>query len=326
MMIDGKPSRMMALALGLLAGVSTLQGVEDQEQAPRVIATTTLVGDVVRAIGGAALDVEVLMPPDTDPHTFQAVPADAVRLANADAVFINGAGLERFIEPLLENAALQDKIVDVSEGVLLRQAEAAPDHDHAHTEHDHGLYDPHVWMDPLNVVIWVRNIERELERLQPAEAERFAQRSNAYIARLKDLDAWIQETVARIPPAQRLLVSDHDQFGYFCARYGFKTTGTVLPGFSTLAEASARDIAALEDTIRATQAPAIFISDMANPRLAERLAEDTGIRLIPVRIGALSKADGPAATYPAMMHATVAALADALAPKAAQPPPLAPQE
>lgn len=276
------------------------------DQPLQVVATTTIVGDVVRNIAGDRVQLTVLMPPGADPHSFEPTPQDVASIANADIVFINGVGLEEFLEPLLENAGGDARIVSVSEGVTTREFAGEEAH-----EHEHKGDDPHVWFNPLNVVVWTENIEKTLSELDPNNAEAYRSSAEAYKQHLAELDNWIQGQVARIPENRRTLVVDHALFGYFADRYGFEQVGAVIPGLSTMAEPSAQEIATLEETIRTLQVPAIFVGTTVNPTLAERVAEDTGIRLVRVFTDSLSPPDGPASSYLALMRYDVSAFVDA---------------
>jgi ABC-type Zn uptake system ZnuABC Zn-binding protein ZnuA len=288
----------------------------------QVVATTTLVGDVVSAVGGDAVALTVLMPPGADPHSFQPTPQDVARLSQADLVFINGLGLEEGLLPVIEGAVAAARIVAVSEGVPVLsgvdehghedQEEHAADDEHdgstppsgSGDTHEH-LVDPHTWMDPHNVMVWTRVIAEALARADPAHRSDYEARAQAYIAELEALDAWIRQEVATIPPEKRLLVTDHLVFGYFGRRYGFEQIGAVLPGFSTVAEPSAQELAALEEAIRGRGVPAIFVGTTVSPRLAERVARDTGTRLLTIYTGSLSGPEGPAPTYLEFMRYNV---------------------
>ena len=289
----------------------------------QVVATTTIVGDVVRAVGGDRIELHVLLPPGADPHAYNAAPRDLVQAAKAEVIFINGAGLEQFLKTLVENAGDRSRIVSVSEGLRLRRlagAEAAetggenPGHQHAE-----GEADPHVWFDPGCVQTWVDHIERTLAGLDPAGAATYAANARRYRDALRELDDWIRRQVAAVPPARRLLVTDHASFGYFADRYGFRQAGVVLPGFSTLAEPSARDLARLEDVIRRDGVRALFVGTTANPALAQRVAQDTGLRVVTLYTGSLGPAGGPAATYLAFMRYNVGVIVGALAEPASKP-------
>ena len=268
----------------------------------RVLATTTIVGDVVKEVGGGDIELTVLIPPGADPHTYEPTPQDLKALERAHVVFVNGVGLESALEPLLKSAA-KSPIVEVSEGVALRRLAESPE--------KAGQPDPHVWFNPLNVITWARNVENALSALDPAHAESYRAGADRYAEELKQLDAWIEEQVSRIPPERRKLVTDHLAFGYFADRYGFEQVGAVFPGFSTGAEPSARELAELEESIRRLGVPAIFVSNTVNPALAERIARDTGVKVVPLYIGSLSGPEGPAPTYIEMMRYDVRAIVEA---------------
>ncbi len=271
----------------------------------RVVATTTIVGDVVREIGGEGIELFVLLPAGADPHGFEPTPRDVARVAQAQLVFMNGAGLEGFIEPLLKNAGGKADLVAVSDGIELLAAEHADEPEHAGG-------DPHVWFDPANVMVWTKNIEQKLTAADPGNASRYADNARRYRLKLQELDAWIETQTAQIPPAHRKLVTDHTAFTYFARRYGFEQIGAVIPGYSTAAQPSAQELAQLQDAIRALGVRAIFVGQTANPNLSKRLAEDTGIRLVFLYTGSLSAPDGPAPTYIEMMKYNTRAMVEAL--------------
>lgn len=287
---------LVGLALSGLLCVTDLVG----EERLHVVATTTIVGDVVSRLGGDHIDVTVLIPVNADPHAFEATPRDLVAIAEADIVFINGADLEIDLEPMLENAT--GPVIAVSEGIPLRSFE----------EHPHGGVDPHVWFDPTLVMIWVEKIRETLGALDPAHAADYRANANNYRTELVTLDTWIQDQVDRVASDRRELVTDHGVLGYFAARYGFEQIDTVLPGFSTLAEPSAAELARLEDAIRDYDVPAIFVGATVNPNLAEQVARDTGTRVITLYTGSLSEPGGPADTYIALMTYDVTAIVEAL--------------
>jgi manganese/iron transport system substrate-binding protein len=265
-----------------------------------VVATTSIVADVVANVGGDAINVEILLPVGTDPHSFEPTPQDIAKVADADIVFANGAGLEAFIDHLLESADATDKIVEVSDGIaLLEHPNAAAEEDHADAEdeHDHEMGDPHTWVDPNNVMVWVSNIETALSKADPANAEIYAANAAAYDAQLKEIDGWIREQIATIPAANRKIVTDHQLLGYYVNEYGLEMAGAIVPGYSSLSEPSAQELAAIEDAIRQTGVKAVFVGNTVNSNLAERVSEDTGVTLVFFYTGSLSPADGDAPTY-----------------------------
>jgi len=271
----------------------------------RVVATTTIVGDVVRQVGGEHIELAVLLPTGTDPHTFEATPQDVVTVSQAHAVLANGLGLEEFLDELIGHAGGRRPVVSVSEGIEARELAGGDDHDHE-------SLDPHVWLSPANVVIWTRNIAQALGTLDPAHREAYAANAAVYERSLNELDAWIQAEVGKVPPARRKLVTDHMAFGYFADRYGFAMVGTVVQGFSPAAEPSAQEVAKLEEEVRKHQVPAVFVGFTVNPRLAQRIAEDTGTRLVSLYTGSLSAPGGDADTYLKFMRYDVTAIVDAL--------------
>lgn len=306
-----KKSNLLPIFFALLGAVSLLTACGGQtsgeENAPilnegklKVVATTTIVGDVISQVGGDLIDLNVLLPVGTDPHSFDPTPQEIALISDADLVFANGAGLEEFLTALIESANAQDRVVYLSE--LIELTDFAAQNNAQEVELDdkdqaHWSGDPHTWTDPNNVILWVEAIDDQLGRSDPSNADAFSTNAAAYIADLIALDTWIRQQVAQVPEGKRQIVTDHLLFGYFAAAYGFEQIGAVIPGYSTLAEPSARDLAAMEDAITALGVQAIFVGNTVNPSLAERVAEDTKTQLIFVYTGSLSEPEGQAATY-----------------------------
>jgi ABC-type Zn uptake system ZnuABC Zn-binding protein ZnuA len=278
----------------------------------RVVATTNIVGDVVEEIGGGQVEISVLLPLGVDPHSFEPTPQDVAVVSEADVVFANGAGLEQFLEPLLDSAGAADKVIFLSSGVELFYAEDEGESDKSQGGDDVHEADPHTWTDPGNVAVWVRNITQTLNALDPERAAIYQSNAETYTTTLDELDTWIAEQIAQIPQIDRRIVTDHATFGYFARRYGFQMVGTVIPGHSTLSKTSALELAELEDAIRDLGVKAIFVGNTVNPSVAQRVAEDTGVRLVYLYSGSLSEASGPAGSYVEMMKFNVTQLVDAL--------------
>jgi manganese/iron transport system substrate-binding protein len=276
-------------------------------QTLNVVATTTIVGDVVRSVGGDAVHLVVLLPPGTDPHSFQPTPQDVAKVSDADMIFINSAGLESFMNSLLSSSGDGAKVVSVSDGIQLLNAPEGETGAHANEAGD-----PHVWMDPNNVMVWVDNIERALSEADPANSSIYSRNATQYDQTLAELDQWVRQQVAQIPASNRKLVTDHQVFGYFAERYGFIQVGALVPGYSTMAEPSAQELAALETAIGGLGVPAIFVGDTVNPSLAERVADDTHTRLVYIYTGSLTDSGGPASTYPDFIRYNVNAIVAAL--------------
>lgn len=178
-------------------------------------------------------------------------------------------------------------------------------------EHHHQGQDPHVWFDPNNVMLWVEVISETLSEADPQHAELYRQNAENYRAEMQELDSWIREQVATIPEENRELVTDHASFGYFAQEYGFEQIGAVIPAPTTEAETSGQQLAALMRTIEEHQVKAVFVSKDIDPSLAERVAEDTGVELVPLYFGSLTGGE-PAENYLDFMRYNVEAVVSAL--------------
>jgi ABC-type Zn uptake system ZnuABC Zn-binding protein ZnuA len=272
------------------------------------MATTNIVADVVANVGGDRVEVKSLLPLGADPHSFEPTPQDLAAVSQVDLVFANGLGLETFLDPLLANAGATGKQRSVSDGVALRTLGAGEGGEGEQA----GEPDPHVWFDPNNVLIWVDNIEKALAAADPPNAATYRDNAERYRGQLRELDAWIEQQVARVPQERREIVTDHDELGYFARRYGFRIVGAVVPSLSTVAEPSAQEIAALEAAIGDLGAPAIFVDLAVNPSLATRIGQDVGVKMVFLYGGSLSAADGPAPDYIAFMRYDTSAIVDGL--------------
>jgi ABC-type Zn uptake system ZnuABC Zn-binding protein ZnuA len=282
----------------------------------QVVATTSIVADVVQKVGGVLIDQTTLLPLGTDPHAFEPTPQDVAAVADTHVVFANGAGLEVFLEPLLESTGEDATVVPVSYGIALLQLEDAherEEEEEKEDEHDYGDgADPHTWFDPHNVIVWTHNVVHALSALDPDNAAVYEANGSAYEAELQELDAWIREQLAQVPEKNRKLVTDHATFSYFAQQYGFQQLGAVFPGYSTLAEPSAQDLAELEDAIHEFDVRAVFVGLTISPHLAERVADDTGVQLVFLYSGSLGEPGGPADDYLSFMRYNVSAIAEAL--------------
>ncbi len=279
----------------------------------RVVATTSIVADVVRNVGGERIELALLMPLGADPHGFEPTPQDAALIGDAHVVFANGAGLEAFLDRLLASAGEGTPVVELSHDIpLLAWADDHDDADDHEDDHEHEEGDPHVWFDPRNVKIWVAGIKAALSTLDPGGATIYGANAEAYLVELDELDSWIRTQVARVPETRRKLVTDHSVFAYFATAYGFEQVGVVTAGSSTLSAPSARELAALQDTIREEGVAAIFVGTTIDPRMVEQIAADVGIEVVPVYTGSLSEPGGPADTYINFMRYDVGQIVNAL--------------
>lgn len=278
----------------------------------RVMATTSLIADVVKAVGGADVEVSELIPRTIDPHAYEPTPRDMARLQKADLVFANGLGLETFLDRVLSagGATQADKLVIVSHGRAPRTGE--PHHRDATHGHDHGETDPHVWFDPTWVLVWVDTIQATLSSHDPEHAESYLLRANAYREQLTALDGWMREQMESIPPARRTIVTEHDEFGYLTDRYGIAVIGTLLPNFTALTESSARALASLQQQMQKSHARVIVVSYSANSTMAEQLARDTGGRVVRLYTHSLGPEGSETATYLHFMRFTTKTLVKAL--------------
>lgn len=276
-------------------------GGSTNEARRTVVAVESFLADMTSQVAGQRLEVQPLVPLGVDPHGYQPTPADVRLIAESDAVIINGAGLESFLGDLLETAGRGRPTIVASQGLEARRRSPS------------GEEDPHFWLDPVLAKTYVANIRDGLAALDPAGAETYAANAAAYTAELEALDHEIRSLLAPIPAERRRLVTNHESLGYFADRYALEIVGTVLPGPSSLASASGREVAALVEAIRASGAPAIFVEVTANAELAEQVAKEANVRLITdLYTHSLSAADGPAPTYLAMMRHNARRIAAAL--------------
>lgn len=307
-----RPQRLIILLPFILGLTACRAATTNPVQLPQVIASTTIVGDIVQAVAGDTIEIKTLLPSGTDPHTFEPSPQDLSKISDAQLIFLNGAGLEELMEPLIANAGGSEKTIHLSDGIVLLEGSGEDIHATTESSETHTTGDPHVWTDPNNLLVWVDAVEAALSDLNPAKAAVYQTNAAQYRAELKTLDEWIQAEVTQIPAQNRKLVTDHLEFTYFAKRYGFTLTGAVIPNYSTSAETSAQELAALEDVIRAEGVRAIFVGNTTNPDLAQQVAADTGAQLVSLVTGSLTEADGPASTYLDYMRYNVNAITRAL--------------
>ncbi|WP_372084606.1 metal ABC transporter substrate-binding protein [Tistrella mobilis] len=282
----------------------------------RVVASFSILGDMVQQVGGDRVRVTTLVGPDGDAHVWQPAPADARTVADADLVVMNGLGFEGWMDRLVQAAGYDGPVAVATTGIVPRQMaeaeEGEEDHDHAGGEdHDHGGTDPHAWQSLTNARIYVHNVLEALIAADSDDRPAFEANAAAYLKKIDALDARIRAEIASVPAERRKVVTSHDAFGYFEAAYGVEFLAPV--GVSTEAEASAGDVAKLIDQIRAEKIPAVFMENISDPRLLERIASETDATIGGTLYSdALSPADGPAATYLEMMDYNVRTLVAAL--------------
>ena len=305
----------LALAIGLAAcgPASDPDAVALAERPVRVVATTSMIADLAREIGGDRVTVEGLMGPGIDPHLYRPRESDVARLVGADLVLYNGLELEGKMGEVLEQVEGRGIVAEpvaeaIGEESLLAPAEFQ------------GNPDPHVWMD---VALWRRvstAVADALVALDPTHAETYVAHAEAYQQRLTALDGWVRQQVERVPPSRRVLVTAHDAFNYFGRAYGFEVRG--LQGISTATEAGTADVRDLAAFVAERRIPALFVESSVSQRSIEAVIQAVRARGGAVRIGgslfsdALGDAGSPEGTYEGMIRHNVTAIVDGLAPDA----------
>ena len=268
---------------------------------PDVLTTTTILADIARNVAGDQLVTESILPFGTDPHSYQPVPQDTKKINEAKVLIVNGANYERSLDPLLASARDKKGYIEASAGLRLLS-------DPGNSQE----VDPHLWLDPNNVIVYVDNIREGLTQFNPEGAEVYQANARAYIAQLQELDAWINGQVAQIPPKRRVLVTNHESVEYFAERYGFKVVGAVINSFSSDASPSAQQMADLIDRVKLFEVPAIFLDATDNPTLAQQVASETGIKVVTdLHLESLTEG-GSAGTYIDMMRYNVTQIVEAL--------------
>lgn len=283
----------------------------------KVIATYSVLGDLVRNVANDHVEIITLVGGDGDAHTFEPSPKDGVALAQADVIFENGVGFESWLDKLHSASQSKAKRVVVSKGMKLLEGECCHEHKKGAAKHqDDDELDPHVWHDVGNAILMVEAIRNAMVQADPAHADAYRTNADVYLLQLRELDEWVKAQVAQVPLAQRKLVTNHDTFGYFAHRHGFKVVGTALTSFSTEAsDPSAAEFAKLSAAIKAAKVPAIFAENVHNPKLMQRLANEAGVKLAPpLYTDALGKEGSDGDTYIKMIRHNVAIIVSHLKP------------
>jgi ABC-type Zn uptake system ZnuABC Zn-binding protein ZnuA/ABC-type Mn2+/Zn2+ transport system permease subunit len=268
-----------------------------------VVATTTQVGDFVRAVGGNAVAVDQILQPNTDPHEYEPRPSDVAGAAEAKLVFASGDGLDDWIDQVVSDSGSDAEVVDLGAVVPLRLPGES-------SGAEASRFDPHWWHDPRNAEVAVGEIVRRLSQADPGHRAEFAAHGARYLAKLRGLDAGIARCMAAIPASRRKLVTDHDAFGYFAKRYGIEVVGAVIPSQTTQAQPSAKDLSALAGLIEREHVEAIFPESSLSPKVAEAIASQTGASASQTLYGdTLGPADSDGATYLQMEAANTDSMA-----------------
>jgi zinc/manganese transport system substrate-binding protein/manganese/iron transport system substrate-binding protein len=287
----------------------------------RVVATTNLVAEVARRVGGEAIELTTLMPLGSDPHTYTPTPEDMRALNDAHVILINGLGLEEALMSTLTELDNPVPVVSVNAGTAPLTYGQATEEGTVATEGQAEaeaatqmhLLDPHTWLSVTNVMVWVDNVVASFAMLDTLNVDDYLSNAGAFQEELTALDAELRAQIDTLPAERRKLVSDHQEFNYFAQDYGFEIVGAVIPGLSTMAEPSAQELAALQDTITAAGVDTIFVADNVDDSAVNQLATDLGLEVVKLYTSSLSEADGPAPDYPTLMRALVNSIVTALA-------------
>jgi manganese/iron transport system substrate-binding protein len=283
----------------------------------RVVATTSLVADVVRRVGGEAIELTTLMPLGVDPHSYTPTPEDLRTLNDAHLILINGLGLEEALIPLLTELDNPVPVVSVNAGLAPltygegTESETVTSEEGAEAQ-DH-LVDPHTWLSVNNVLVWIDNVAGALAMLDTLNVDSYFGNAGAYHDELVALDAELRAQIDTLPAERRKLVTDHREFSYFAQDYGFEIIGAVIPASSTMTSPSAQELAALQELIQAEEVSAIFVGENVDASVVDQLANDLGLEVVKLYTSSLSDADGPAPDYLTLMRYNVNAIVSALA-------------
>lgn len=302
--------RNTALLLALIV-TSSLPAAAQEKL--KVVASFSILGDMVARIGGDRVEVKTLVGPGGDAHVYQPTPADAAELGKARLVIQNGLKFEGWMEKLVKSTGYKGAVAvatkDVKPLTIPDRHGKADKHGHDHS----GGSDPHAWQSLSNAKLYVRNIKDALCKVDSGGCGVYTANATAYTTEIEKLDAEIKALLASVPPASRKVITSHDAFGYFADAYGVRF---IAPrGVSTESEASAKDVARLIDQIRKEKVRALFVENISDPRLLEQIGRETGLKPGGTLYSdALSPAGGPAATYLAMMRHNATLIAGALKP------------
>ena len=295
--------RFRSFILGTLAAMFSLTAAAQAQQPVKVVATFSILGDLVRNVGGDRVSVTNLVGPGGDAHVYAPTPSDAKTVSEAKIVVTNGLGFEGWMARLAKAAGDKATVVVATKGIAPRKS--------AEAGHDHGNTDPHAWQSVANAKVYVANIRDALIAADPASADIYRANATAYTARLDALEREVRDALGRLPADRRKIITTHDAFGYFAAAYG---VAFVAPrGVSTESEVTAKDLATIIRQIRAEKIPAVFLENVTDPRLMQRIAAETGAKLGGTLYSdALTDEKGSAPTYIDLIRHNIKALTSAL--------------
>lgn len=294
----------LAATLSVLSVSVPALAQEKPQQKLRVLATFSILGDLVKNVGGDRVEVSTLIGPNSDAHVFSPAPGDAKRVAAAQVVITNGLGFEGWMARLVKASGSKATPVVASKGVKPRKQAG-------HEGHSHDDTDPHAWQSVANVKIYIGNIRDALTAADPAGKDAYQANATAYLAKLDALDKEVREAVATIPQDRRRIITSHDAFGYFQAAYGIEFMAP--QGVSTESEPSARDVGRIITQIKRQKIPAVFLENVTDPRLIQRIAAESGAKVGgQLYSDALTDAKGAAPSYIELIRHNVKQLVSAL--------------
>ena len=287
------------LLMAGMAAAGLLFGTAQSADKVPVMASFSILGDLVRVVGGERVSVTTLVGPDEDAHAFEPKPADARAIVQSRLLVVNGLGFEPWAQKLVRSADYKGATVVASKGIKPRLMANQKGRDET---------DPHAWQNPLNVMVYARNIAGSLAKVDPAGAAVYQANAETYVKELQSLDAETNAQFAAIPPDKRKVITSHDAFGYFGARYQIRFLAPL--GVSTDSEPSARQVALLIRQIQHEKIKAVFVENMGSPRLLAQLSKDAGATVGPALfVDALSAPGGPAGTYLSLIRHNATQLA-----------------
>ena len=272
----------------------------------KVIATFSILADLVQNVGGARIEAAMLVGPNGDAHVYSPSPADAKKVADAKVVVVNGLGYEGWISRLVKASGSKLPVVVASKGIKPRRMDGGHAHGHGHADSD-----PHAWQSVSNVKIYVANIRDGLVAADPAGKPAYEANATAYLAKLDALEREVRDAVAKIPAERRRIITTHDAFGYFKQAYGVEF---IAPqGVSTESAPSAKDVARIIGQIKRQKIPAVFLENITDPRLLKQIADESGASIGGTLYSdALTDDKGPAPTYIDLIRHNIKTLSAAL--------------
>ncbi|MCP4359850.1 MAG: zinc ABC transporter substrate-binding protein [Chloroflexi bacterium] len=282
-----------------------LEAIELDGKPLEVVATTSIIGNVVSQVGGDSIQLTTLIGAGQDPHSYEPGAQELTTVTDAHIIFVNGWDLEETLIQNIDNIGEEVPLIPVSANIAPLELGNTIHED----EHAQGTADPHTWLTVQNVKQWVQNIEHTLSNLDPANAETYKNNAAVYLSELDALETYTQTQLADIPTERRFLVTNHDALGYFVHEYGFELLGTIIPGSSTLAEPSASDLAQLIQKMTTHNICTIFTETAVSNKMAQTVAAELDscdqIQILTLHTGTLGSPGSGVDSYIGMFRANV---------------------